>query len=66
MNDAHLGCCGYDDLATKPPTTQPLVYPRKAAQAASQAGRSPNPGMTRPVYSMGAATPERFPVVNIR
>lgn len=65
MNDPNLGCCGYDELAVKPPTTTPFIYPRKAAQAAAQAGRSHNPGVTRPVYSMGVTTPIRFPVRNL-
>jgi len=64
MSDAHLGCCGYDELATKPPTTTPFVFPRKGQQQLAR--RSPNPNVTRPVYSMGAATAVRFPVVNIQ
>ena len=62
---AHLGCCGYDDLATKPPTTQPLVFPRKQQGQQARRSLSNSPYVTRPVYSMGATSPVRFPVMNI-
>lgn len=65
MSNVHLGCCGYDELAEKPPTTQPLSYPRKMAQSAAAKQRSPNGGVTRPVYSMSGATAVRFPVLNL-
>lgn len=64
LGPVKLGCCGYDDLAEKPPTTQRLSYSRKGAQSAG-ARRSPDPSVTRPVYSMGVTTAVRFPVVNI-
>lgn len=39
-----LGCCGYDDLATKPPTTEPY-HPKKAAgRSSSHARRRQNMG----------------------
>lgn len=60
-----MGCCGYDELAEKPPTTTPLSYPRKNSSSALAARRQGHGDVTRPVYSMGRTTALRFPVLNL-
>lgn len=66
MSGPRLGCCGYDELAEKPPTTTPLSYPRKHSSSALAAKRQASSGaVTRPVYSMGHAPALRFPVLNL-
>lgn len=66
MGEPRLGCCGYDELAEKPPTTTPLSYPRKNSSSALAAKRQGTSGaVTRPVYSMGYMPGPRFPVLNL-
>lgn len=65
MSEPRLGCCGYDELAEKPPTTTPLSYPRKNSSSALAAKRQSGGAVTRPVYSMGSATVLRFQVLNL-
>lgn len=66
MSEPRLGCCGYDELAEKPPTTTPLSYPRKNSSSALAAKRQGAGGaVSRPVYSMGQAPGPRFPVLNL-
>lgn len=59
--NANLGCCGYDELAEKPPTTQPIRF---GAVRVSNIERANEPGVTRRISSMGSAV-ARYPVVNV-
>jgi hypothetical protein len=45
-----LGCCGYDELAEKPPTTQPIRF---GIRVSNIERRQNEPGVTRRISSMG-------------
>lgn len=61
-DDPNLGCCGYDELAEKPPTTKPFIFGNKG-NPNHVAPPAIKDGMARRIYLMGQTT--RFPVVNI-
>jgi hypothetical protein len=52
MKRKKLGCCGYDDLGYKPPTTTPYD-PTRAIKVANQLA----PGLVSPTFSFGSGQP---------
>lgn len=58
---ATLGCCGYDELAEKPPTTQPIRF---GTVRVSNVERANEPGVTRRISSMGSEN-AAYPVLNL-
>jgi hypothetical protein len=53
-NHAHMGCCGYDDLGYKPPTTSPMS---SASQRAAAKPVQSDPGYVRPILTMNGRQP---------
>lgn len=64
-NHAHLGCCGYDDLGYKPPTTSPMSSARRKPPAKLQG----DPNFVRPILTLNGRGPSMgsaFPIGNMR
>ena len=57
-----LGCCGYDELAEKPATTERLVIGK--AKSLRVEPNPDGPMATRRISYMGSTT-SRYPVINV-
>lgn len=60
-NHAHLGCCGYDDMGYKPPTTTPMSSNRKPKVVNSRR----DPGIVRPIRTLSEFGPAMGSTVRV-